>query len=46
MIIEYACHEGNYSLRNILTAQRSDEAKGIQVQPGAEAERLREGQPR
>ena len=46
MIIEYACHEGNYSLRNILTAQRSDEAKGIQVQPGAESERLREGQER
>jgi hypothetical protein len=44
MIIEYGCHEGNYSLRNILTAQRSDEAKGIEIKPGADAERNSEGQ--
>jgi hypothetical protein len=28
-IFEYACHEGNYGLRNILSAGRSDDAKGI-----------------
>ena len=45
MIIEYACHEGNYSLRNILTAQRADEAKGVQIKTGedAESERREEG---
>lgn len=28
-IHEYACHEGNYGLRNILSAGRSDDRKGI-----------------
>ena len=28
-IFEYACHEGNYGLRNILSAGRSDDRKGI-----------------
>jgi hypothetical protein len=28
-IFEYGCHEGNYGLRNILSAGRSDDAKGI-----------------
>jgi hypothetical protein len=28
-IFEYACHEGNYGLRNILSAGRSDDKKGI-----------------
>jgi hypothetical protein len=26
-VFEYACHEGNYAMRNILSAARSDEAK-------------------
>ena len=25
---EYACHEGNYALRNILSAARAEEARG------------------
>ena len=28
-IFEYACHEGNYAMRNILSAGRSDDRKGI-----------------
>jgi hypothetical protein len=28
-VFEYACHEGNYGLRNILSAGRSDDKKGI-----------------
>ncbi len=28
-IFEYACHEGNYGLRNILSAGRSDDRKGV-----------------
>jgi hypothetical protein len=28
---EYACHEGNYGLRNILSGARADEAKGVQA---------------
>ena len=28
-IFEYACHEGNYGLRNILSAGRTDDRKGI-----------------
>jgi hypothetical protein len=27
-IFEYACHEGNYSMRNTLAASRADEARG------------------
>ncbi len=29
MIHEYACHEGNYGIRNILAGARSDEKRGI-----------------
>jgi len=29
-VFEYACHEGNYGLRNILTAARADEAAAAQ----------------
>ena len=28
MIYEYACHEGNYAMRNILSAARAEEARG------------------
>jgi hypothetical protein len=27
-MFEYACHEGNYAMRNILSASRAAEAKG------------------
>ena len=27
IIYEYACHEGNYAMTNILTAERTAEAK-------------------
>ena len=27
-MFEYACHEGNYGLRNILSGSRADEAAG------------------
>jgi hypothetical protein len=27
-MFEYACHEGNYAMRNILGASRAAEAKG------------------
>jgi len=30
---EYACHEGNYGLRNILSGARADEKKGVATQP-------------
>ena len=40
---EYACHEGNYGLRNILTAARAEEqeikdaaAKGVVKAPSAQ----------
>jgi hypothetical protein len=29
-VLEYGCHEGNYGLRNILTAARADEAKAAE----------------
>jgi hypothetical protein len=28
-MVEYACHEGNYALRNILSASRAAEAHGV-----------------
>jgi hypothetical protein len=31
-VFEYACHEGNYAMRNILSGARADERAGI-VQP-------------
>jgi hypothetical protein len=37
-IFEYACHEGNYGLRNILSAGRSDDAKGIRSSNTADAQ--------
>jgi hypothetical protein len=27
-LFEYACHEGNYAMRNILSAARAEEARG------------------
>jgi hypothetical protein len=35
-IFEYACHEGNYGLRNILSAGRSDDRKGIKSSNNAD----------
>ena len=37
-IFEYACHEGNYGLRNILSAGRSDDRKGIKSSNNAGAQ--------
>ena len=35
MIFEYACHEGNYGVRNILAGAREDQKKGIEPSNGA-----------
>jgi hypothetical protein len=47
-IHEYSCHEGNYAMANILSAQRSDEKKGISTAPpgSRESERAPEGAQR
>jgi len=37
-IFEYACHEGNYGLNNILSGGRQNDLKGISVRAGAERE--------
>ena len=37
-IFEYACHEGNYGLRNILSAGRSDDKKGIKSSDAVDAQ--------
>ena len=37
-IFEYGCHEGNYGLRNILSAGRSDDRKGIKSSNNADAQ--------
>jgi len=37
-IFEYACHEGNYGLRNILSAGRSDDRKGIKSSNDADSQ--------
>ena len=37
-IFEYACHEGNYGLRNILSAGRSDDRKGIKSSDSVDAQ--------
>jgi hypothetical protein len=37
-IFEYACHEGNYGLNNILSGGRQNDLKGISVKAGAERE--------
>ena len=37
-IHEYACHEGNYAMANILSAQRSDEKKGVSTAPSGSRE--------
>ena len=37
-IFEYACHEGNYGLRNILSAGRSDDRKGIKSSNNVDAQ--------
>ena len=37
-IFEYACHEGNYGLRNILSAGRSDDKKGVQSSDSVDAQ--------
>ena len=36
-LLAYECHEGNYGLRNILSAARADEKNGRQPVPGARA---------
>jgi hypothetical protein len=36
-LLAYECHEGNYGLRNILSAARADEKNGTQPVPGARA---------
>jgi len=38
VIFEYACHEGNYGLRNILSAGRSDDKKGIKSSNDVDAQ--------
>jgi hypothetical protein len=35
VIFEYACHEGNYAMRNILAGAREDQKKGIEPSNGA-----------
>jgi hypothetical protein len=30
-IYEYACHEGNYAMSNILAGARADEARGLAI---------------
>jgi len=37
-IFEYACHEGNYGLRNILSAGRTDDKKGIRSSDSVDAQ--------
>jgi len=37
-IFEYACHEGNYAIRNILSAGRSDDKKGIKSSDSVDAQ--------
>ena len=37
-IFEYACHEGNYGLRNILSAGRTDDKKGIKSSDSVDAQ--------
>src|SRR4029078_8777238 len=37
-IFEYACHEGNYGLRNILSAGRSDDKRGIKSSGRSDAQ--------
>ena len=37
-IFEFACHEGNYGLTNILSGGRQNDLKGISVRAGAERE--------
>jgi hypothetical protein len=36
-LLAYECHEGNYGLRNILSAARADEKNGIQAPAGRRA---------
>ncbi len=38
IIHEYGCHEGNYGLRNILSAGRSDDKKGIKSSNSVDAQ--------
>ena len=37
-IFEFACHEGNYGLNNILSGGRQNDLRGISVKAGAERE--------
>jgi len=30
-MFEYACHEGNYAMKNMLTASRSAEKRGLEA---------------
>jgi hypothetical protein len=39
-VLEYSCHEGNYGLRNILSAARAEEKKAAEAaQKGAAAQK-------
>ena len=44
-IFEYACHEGNYGLRNILAGAREDQKKGIEPSNGPARTNLGELEP-
>ena len=44
-IFEYACHEGNYGLRNILAGARADQKKGIEPSNGPARPDLGEFEP-
>jgi hypothetical protein len=37
-IFEYACHEGNYGLRNILSAARAEDREGVAPTPGSQGD--------
>jgi hypothetical protein len=32
-MFEYACHEGNYAMKNMLSASRAGEARGAAAEP-------------
>lgn len=44
-IFEYACHEGNLGMRNLLTAARADEAEALEAARAEARERIEAGQP-
>ena len=44
-VFEYACHEGNLGMANLLAAARSDEAGALEAARAEARERLEAGQP-